>query len=150
MKYFYTLIFIFIINCSGNKVSNYHGSKSLENEFEKLIVNKTNKNDIIKIIGPPSTISEFDKNKWFYIERLKTNQSLIKLGTQKIKKNNVLILELKNNGKLKSKKMLNLKNMNDLKFAKQTTEKDFQNDSILYNVFSSLREKINAPIKNKQ
>jgi outer membrane protein assembly factor BamE (lipoprotein component of BamABCDE complex) len=101
MKYFYTLIFIFIINCSGNKVSNYHGSKSLENQFEKLIVNKTNKNDIIKIIGPPSTISEFDKNKWFYIERLKTNQSLIKLGTQKIKKNNVLILELKNNGTLK-------------------------------------------------
>ena len=150
MKYFYTLIFIFIINCSGNKVSNYHGSKSLENQFEKLIVNKTNKNDIIKIIGPPSTISEFDKNKWFYIERLKTNQSLIKLGTQKIKKNNVLILELKNNGTLKSKKMLNLKNMNDLKFAKQTTEKDFQNESILYNVFSSLREKINAPIKNKK
>jgi hypothetical protein len=46
--------------------------------------------------------------------------------------------------------MLNLDSMNDLKFAKQTTEKDFQNDSMLYNVFSSLREKINAPIKNKK
>ena len=33
---------------------------------------------LIKIIGPPSTISDFNKNKWFYIERLKTNQSFIK------------------------------------------------------------------------
>ena len=60
----------------------------------KLKVNKTNKNDLIKIIGPPSTISDFDKNKWFYFERLKTNQSLFKFGTQKIKKNNILIVEL--------------------------------------------------------
>ncbi len=104
---------------------------------------------MIKLIGPPSTISEFDENKWIYMERLKSNQSLIKLGTQKIKKNNILIVELDKNGILKKKKLLNLDNMNDIKYLKATTEKDFSNNSMLYNVFNSLREKINAPAKNR-
>ena len=106
-------------------MSNYHGA-----------------NDIIKLLGPPSTISNFDKNKWFYIERLKSNQSLLKLGAQKIKKNNILLVEFNNNGLLKNKKMFDLNNI------KKTTEKDFQNDSIIYGVFTSLREKINSPTRN--
>jgi len=150
MKYILIIIFIFITNCSGNKVTNYHGTKSLEKKFDKITVNKTNKNDLIKIIGQPSSISDFNKNKWFYFERFKTNQSLFKLGAQKIKKNNVLILELNNAGILKSKQIKDIHDMNDLDFAKKTTNKDFKNTSVIYGVFSSLREKINAPVKNKK
>ena len=117
-------------------------------KFSKIELNKTNKNDIIKLLGPPSTVSNFDKNKWFYIERLKSNQSLLKLGAQKIKKNNILLVEFNNNGLLKNKKMFDLNNMNDVKYLKKTTEKDFQNDSIIYGVFTSLREKINSPTRN--
>ena len=149
MKYLITLIFIFILNCSGNKVSNYHGTKMLEAKYDNIKVNKTNKNDIIKIFGSPSSVSDFNKNKWFYFERLKTNQSLIKLGAQKIKKNNVLIIEINNNGILKSKKLLNLEDMNDLEYVKTLTSKEFKNDSFVYGVFSSLREKINAPLRNR-
>ena len=148
MKKILILLCIFIINCSGNKVSNYHGAKKLELKFSKIELNKTNKNDIIQLLGPPSTVSNFDKNKWFYIERLKSNQSLLKLGAQKIKKNNILLVEFNNNGLLKSKKMFDLNNMNDVKYLKKTTEKDFQNDSIIYGVFTSLREKINSPTRN--
>ncbi len=150
MKYILIIIFIFITNCSGNKVTNYHGTKSLEKKFDKITVNKTNKNDLIKIIGQPSSISDFNKNKWFYFERFKTNQSLFKLGAQKIKKNNVLILELNNAGILKSKQIKDINDMNDLDFTKKTTNKDFKNTSVIYGVFSSLREKINAPVKNKK
>ena len=150
MKYILIIIFIFITNCSGNKVTNYHGTKSLEKKFDKITVNKTNKNDLIKIIGQPSSISDFNKNKWFYFERFKTNQSLFKLGVQKIKKNNVLILELNNAGILKSKQIKDINDMNDLDFTKKTTNKDFNNTSVIYGVFSSLREKINAPVRNKK
>ena len=141
---------LFIINCSGNKVSNYHGTKLLQSKYERININITNKNDLLEIIGPPSSISDFNKNKWFYFERLKTNQSIIKLGTQKIKKNNVLIVELDENGILKSKQILDLTNMNDLKYLKDTTEKEFKNSDIMYNIFSSLREKINAPLRNRK
>ena len=150
MKFILTLMLLFIINCSGNKVSNYHGTKLLQSKYERININITNKNDLLEIIGPPSSISDFNKNKWFYFERLKTNQSIIKLGTQKIKKNNVLIVELDENGVLKSKQILDLKNMNDLKYLKDTTEKEFKNSDIMYNIFSSLREKINAPLRNRK
>ena len=149
IKWLYILFFIFIINCSGNKVSNYHGIKQLESKFDKIKVDSSNKNDLLKIIGPPSSISDFNKNKWFYIERLKTNQSIAKLGTQKIKKNNVLIVELDHKGVLKSKKLLNLNDMKDIKYIKEITQKEFKNDNLLYNIFSSFREKINAPAKNR-
>ena len=149
IRIFLLISFIIIINCSGNKVSNYHGSKLLDEKYKKLQVNVTNKNDIIKIIGPPSSISDFNKNKWFYFERLKTNQSLFKLGTQKFEKNNIIVVELNEQGILKSKKLLDLNDMNDIKYIKTLTTKEFKNDNLLYGVFSSLREKINAPMKNK-
>ena len=150
MKFFLIFSFVFITYCSGNKVSNYHGSKSLENKFEKIILNSTNKNDLYDIIGPPSSVSDFDKNKWYYFERLKTNQSLIKLGRQKIQKNNILILELTKSGVVKNKQLLDINDMNNLSYIKEVTSKDFKNDSVIYGVFSSLREKINAPLRNRK
>ena len=149
MKILYIILLLFIINCTGNKVSNYHGAKLLELKFEKIYVNKTNKNDLLKIIGPPSSVSDFDQNKWFYFEILKTNQSLFKLRTQKNKKNKVLNFILNKSGILEEKKLLNLDNMNDLKYFKKTTSKEFKKENIMYNVFSSLREKINAPTRNR-
>ncbi len=103
----------------------------------------------MRIIGPPSSKSDFNKNKWFYIERLKSNQSLIKLGTQKLQKNNILIVELNDFGIIKEKRLLNLDNMNDLKYLKNTTQKEFSNDSFLYDVFTTLREKINSPTRKR-
>ena len=150
IKYIYFILFIIIINCSGNKVSNYHGIKKLENKYTKIQVNVSNKNDLIRLIGPPSTISDFNNNKWFYIERLKSNQSLFKLGKQKLKKNNILIVELSGNGIVKNKKLIDLNNMNDVKYLKNTTEKDFKNNNFIYGVLTSLREKVNAPAKNRK
>ena len=106
-------------------MSNNHGFNSLHTKYEKIIVNKTNKNDIIDIIGPPSSISEFDNNKWLYIERKKVNQSIFKLGIKKIDKNNILIVQFSNIGILKNKKLLNLNDMNDVKYVKNITEKEF-------------------------
>ena len=131
-------------------MSNYHGNKLLDKKYEIIKVNSTNKNDLLKLIGPPSTMSDFDENKWFYIERLKTNQSIIKLGNQVIKKNNVLIVEFNMMGVVKNKEILNLENMNDLKYLKQTTEKEFKQDNVIYNIFTSLREKINAPARKRK
>ena len=42
----------------------------LETKYDKILLNKSNKNDVRKIIGPPSSISKFD-DTWFYIERKK-------------------------------------------------------------------------------
>jgi len=149
MRIFFIFLFLFTLNCSANKASNNHGFISLQAKFEKITINKTNKNDILSIIGPPSSISNFDKNKWFYIQRIKTNQSLFKLGIKKIDENNILIVKFNNKGILADKKILNLSDMNDVKYVKYITEKEFKQNNVLYKIFSSLREKANAPSRTR-
>ena len=144
------LIFVlFITGCSSNKVSKNHGFISLDNKLEKIVINKSNKKAIIEVIGHPSSISKFNSNKWFYIERKQTNQSLFKLGIKKISKNNILVIEFNNKGLVKNKKLVNLNDMNDLKYVKKITTKEFEQDNTIYNIFSSLREKVNAPARNR-
>ena len=144
------IIFIFFITaCSSNKVTKNHGFISLDKKMESIIINKSNKNDIITNIGYPSSISEFNTNKWFYIERQQKNQSLFKLGIKKLSKNNILIIDFNNKGLVQNKKLVNLNDMNDLKYVKKITTKDFETDNTLYNLFSSFREKVNAPSRKK-
>tara|TARA_A100001011_G_scaffold258469_1_gene266775 strand:- start:910 stop:1365 length:456 start_codon:yes stop_codon:yes gene_type:complete len=144
-----TFIFLFTLNCSINKVSNTHGLRFLENKFEKIQLNKSNKNDLRKIIGPPSSVSKFD-DIWIYIERKKINQSLVKLGKTKINKNNIIVLEFNKKGLVSDKKLLNLDNMNDLKILEKKTSKKFKQDNFMFNFLSTLREKINAPTRKKK
>ena len=149
MKFFLIILLLFIVNCSANKVSNNHGYISLQAKFDKITINKTNKNDILKVIGPPSSTSNFDKNKWFYIQTKKENQSLFKLGIKKIQKNNVLVVTFNNKGILEEKKMLNVSDMKNVKYVKNVTEKEYKQNNTLYKILSSLREKANASVRNR-
>ena len=95
-KIYFIIIFLFISNCSLNKAIKHHGVNLLEKKQEKLVLKTTNKNDIIKMLGPPSTKSTFDNDVWIYIERKTTTKKLFKLSRQKVLVNNVLVLEIDN------------------------------------------------------
>ena len=96
-KYIYLFIIILIFTgCSLKSVVKHHGVHFLEKKQEKLIVNKTNKNDIRKILGAPSTTSAFDNDLWIYIERKSKSTTLRKFGRENIITNNVLLLEINN------------------------------------------------------
>ncbi len=145
MKYIFLLfLFLFILNCSVNKVSNSHGSRFIEAKYDKIVLNKSNKNDVRKLIGPPSSISKFTDN-WFYIERKKTNQSVFKLGQKKLLENNIIILEFNTMGIVINKDLLNINDMNDLRISKEITNKKYGQDNAIYDIFSTLRNKMNAP-----
>ena len=135
-----------ISNCSLKKVVKHHGVPSLENKQANLIINKSNKNDIINILGNPSTSSKFDNDVWIYIERKQTQSEFKNLGKMKIYKNIVLVLELNNYGVLKKKKLYNQNDMKDIKISKDTTGKKFRKNSFIYDFVSSLRQKINDPL----
>ena len=146
---FLLLFFLITLNCSKNKVSNTHGIRFIESKYKILEINKTNKNDVRKIIGPPSSISDFD-NKWMFIEKKSESQALIKLGEKKISANNVLIIEFNEMGILISKNLLKIDDMNQILIADKKTKKEFDQNNIVYDIFTTLREKINAGTrKNK-
>ena len=151
-KIYFIIIFLFISNCSFNKEIKSHGVNLLEKKQEKLILNETNKNDVIKMLGPPSTKSNFDNDIWIYIERKTTTSSLFKLAREKIILNNVLVLEIDNYGLLISKEFYNKEKMNDLDFSKDTTETIITKKSFVYDFLSSMRQKLNDPLgkRNKK
>ena len=144
------ILFIIISGCTTNKVVKNHGISLIDEKSKKLIINQSNKNDILKIMGPPSTMSEFNENIWIYIERKKTSTSIFKLGNRKLVKNNILIVELNGFGILEDKKMLNIQDMNKINFEKQITSSGYSKNSYMYNLLTSLRHKINSPSERKR
>ena len=117
----------------------------LEKKLSALVVNKTNRNDIIQILGNPSTKSKFDNDIWIYIERKQTQSNLKNFGRMKIYKNNVLVLEIDNLGILKKKDFYNKDDMKNIKLVKNTTQSKKKN-LFIYDFMSSMRQKINDPL----
>tara|TARA_A100001234_G_scaffold210392_1_gene210076 strand:- start:158 stop:622 length:465 start_codon:yes stop_codon:yes gene_type:complete len=152
MKFFINLfLFFFLItSCSFNKVIKKHGVRNLEEKQAKLIIQKTNKNDIQQILGPPSTKSTFDSDIWIYIEREITNERLIKLGKEKLLTNNVLILEINTQGQLMNKQFYDMNDMNEIKLSSLKTENKYGKKSFVYDFLSSMRQKINDPLGKRK
>jgi outer membrane protein assembly factor BamE (lipoprotein component of BamABCDE complex) len=150
-KYLLFIITFFIItNCSLNKVIKHHGVHFLEKKQEKLVLNVSNKNDIIKLLGPPSTSSTFDKDLWIYIERKTSSSKLTKLGKKKLLTNNVLVVELNTKGLLTEKIFLDKDDMQNINFSKDFTEMTLLKKSFIYNFLSSMRQKMNDPLGKKR
>ena len=125
---------------------NHHGVPSLKKKQTSLIINKSNTNDVINILGIPSTRSKFDNDVWIYIERKQTQSKLRNLGKMEIFENNVLVLEIDNYGILKKKDFYNKEDMNKIKISKNITGKAFKKNSFIYDFMSSMRQKINDPL----
>ena len=140
------LILITVSNCSQKKVTKHHGKLLLEKKQNLLVINRSNKNDIIKILGYPSATSKFDQNTLIYIERKNTQSEFKNLGMEKIFKNDVLVLKIDQLGILKEKKLLNLNDFNNIEIADARTVNVYQKNSFTYKFFSSLRQKINDPL----
>ena len=150
MKKLLIISFIILTNCSLNKVVHHHGVHNLEKKQTKLKVNYTNKNDIVKLIGPPSTKSTFDNDIYIYIERKTSSSKLTKLGKRKLLTNNVLVLEINNNGLLLSKKFLNKDDMNKIEFDETVTGINYSKKSFIYNFLSSVRQMVDDPLGKKR
>ena len=146
-KILYIILISFVVsNCSFKPVVKHHGVPLLEKKQENLIVSKTNKNDIEKILGIPSTKSKFDNDIWIYIERKQTQSKFKNLGKMKIFKNDVLVLEIDSYGILKKKEFYNIKDMKKINVSENITTSEFQKNSFIYDFLSSMRQKINDPL----
>lgn len=148
-KIIYLFIFLFIASCNIKTASNIHGVSSLKSKSKNIIISKSNKNDVKYLLGPPSVKSNFDENLWIYLETKKTNQSIFKLGKQKIERNNVLVIYLNELDIVSKKEFYDINNLNKINFSKKTTSNIYKKETYLYNLLTSIREKINAPFKNK-
>ena len=140
--YLLSIILFFIIGCKQNQVIRTHGIAYLDKREKLIIVNQSNKNDVINIFGQPSTKGIVDDNLWIYIETTQTRGKLLKFGQNILKKNNVLVLEFDKYGILHEKKYYNKDQMKKVSFAKDITENELRKENFIYSFLSSVRQKM--------
>ena len=128
----------------------HHGVNALDKKKDKLIINVSNSNDIEKLLGPPSTKGNFDKDLWIYIERKTSSSRLLRLGKRDLLTNNVLIVEIDNKGLLSNKIFINKSQIKNLEFTKSVTQMSLTERSFIYSFLNSMRAKINDPLGKKR
>jgi outer membrane protein assembly factor BamE (lipoprotein component of BamABCDE complex) len=144
------VILLLLSNCQRNPIIDTHGVAFLDKKQKQLIIDKTNKNDVKKALGHPSTIATFDNSIWIYIERTRTRGKLLKIGQNITNKNNVLALEFNEYGILTKKDFYNKNQINKIIFTKDTTGTITREKNFVYSFLSSLRQKINKPVQRKK
>ena len=141
--FFFISIFILISNCSFNLVDDHHGVFYLDKKEKKIEVQVSNTNDILSILGEPSTKSTFDNDVWIYIERKITNSHFF--GRRELIVNNVMVLEIDDKGILAKKDFFDINDMKDIDFDQNRSE-SLQKRNFIYNFLSSLRQRVNDPL----
>ena len=142
IRIFFVLSFIILINCQLQEPYKNHGIIFLENRAKKLLVDKSNKNDVIKIIGQPHSKSIKNDNEWIYFERVITKGEFHKLGQNVLKSNNVLILSFDKYGILKNKELLDKNDKKKIVFSKGKTKNELTSKSFVEKFLSSVRNKM--------
>ena len=145
MRIILLIIFVFVANCKFDKIVNSHGVHYLDKKQKELIVQFSNKNDIIQLLGPPAIKNKFNNDLWIYIERKKTRTTLLKFGKKKIFANNVLLLEIDNKGLLAKKDFFDINDMKKINFSDGKTETTSKK-SFVYDFLSSMRQRMNDPL----
>ena len=149
-KIIFIVILLLLSNCQQNQIINTHGVAFLDKKQKNLVINKSNKNDVKKALGHPSTVGTFDNSIWIYIERTKTKGKLLKFGQSITSKNNVLALEFNEYGILTKKNFYNKNHINKINFSENTTDTISREKNFIYSFLSSLRQKINKPVNRKK
>ena len=131
-----------MLGCQLQEPAKNHGILFLENRSNKLVVNKSNKNDVEAIIGKPHSKSISNIDLWFYIERTLVKGKYHKLGKHVLKSNNVLVLEFDKYGILTDKEFYNKDDIEEIAFSKDETQNELSKKSFVATFLSSTKEKM--------
>ena len=146
IKHFNKLIYIALLfilsNCQFKDPIKGHGINFLENRSEKIIVNKSNKNDVINVIGNPHTTSINDENLWFYFDRKIASGKLVKFGDMDLLENNVLVLKFDKYGVVTNKEFFSKDDMKKIKYSEMKTENPVTKESFVSSFLQSVRQKM--------
>ena len=145
--FFLLIILIFSTGCQRNEIIETHGISYLEKREKLIVLQKSNKNDTVKVLGQPATKGMLNDNLWIYIERTKTQGKLLKFGRKHLVKNNVLVLEFNKYGILSKKEFYDKESMKKIDFAKAITKNDVKKENFIYSFLSSIRQKMETKRK---
>ena len=135
LKIIFAILF-FQLNSCGLKVVENHGQIYGKNiNFEELQVGKTTRNEIVQLLGSPSTTSNFDdEQSWIYISS-QFKKFVFLDGSNTDQK--ILILSF-NQNTLKNKKLLSKKDINNIEYEETLTDSRGEKVNWIKEFFSNL------------
>ena len=146
---FFLILYLLLTNCNLNKITKTHGIQYLEKKQNEVFLNQ-NKNEIRSILGPPSTVSTFDENTWFYLEKEISGTKVTKLGKTELNKNNILVLKFDNRGILVEKDFFDKNDLREIEFEKNTTTTEINKRSVIGQFLYGIKQKIDDPLGLKR
>ena len=136
-----TLVFI-LSNCQLKEPVKSHGINFLENRSKKISLNKSNKNDVVNILGNPHTTSIDDDNLWFYFDRKISGGTIINFGDTDLLENNVLVIKFDKYGVVKNTEFFSKEDMKKIKYSEMKTENPVSKQSVVAAFLQSVRQKM--------
>ena len=135
LKIIFAILF-FQLNSCGLKVIENHGQIYEENiNFKELQVGKTTKNEIVELLGSPSTTSNFDNEQsWIYISS-EFKKFIFLDGSNTDQK--ILILSF-NQNTLKNKELLSKNDINNIEYEETLTDSRGKKVNWIKDFFSNL------------
>ena len=121
-----------------------HGVSNLKNKTKLIKINETNKNDILKIMGPAPIKNKEDK-RWSYFE---VRETKTKYGKRDIYLNDYVEIFFNNYGITKKIDFYDLEKMKNIKFTEEKTKTLGVKDTFSKNLLSSTRKRMENARKN--
>ena len=140
------LLALMITSCTLNKIDNVHGVSNLKGKILLIKTNKTNKNDIKKILGPIPVIDK-KENRWSYFE---VRETKTKYGKKDIYVNDYVEVYFDKKGIVKNIEFYTLEDMKNIKFAKEKTRSLGVKDTFTKNILNSTRKRMENARKKFQ
>ena len=146
IKHLKKFIFVFLIfilsHCQLKEPIKGHGINFLENRSQKIFLKKTNKNDVINILGNPHTKSIDDENLWFYFDRKLSGGSIMNFGDMSLLENNVLVINFDKYGIVVNKEFYSKEDMKKIKYSEMKTKNPVSKQSFVSSFLQSVRQKM--------
>ena len=135
LKIIFTILF-FQLNSCGLKVVENHGQIYGKNlDLNELQIGKTTKNEIVELLGSPSTTSNFDNDQsWIYISS-EFKKFVFLDGSNTDQK--ILILSF-NQNTLKNKEILSKNDINSIQYEETITDSRGKKVNWIKEFFSNL------------
>ena len=136
------LLLVILTSCQRKEIIKTHGISYLEKREKLVLINKSNKNDVVKFLGQPATKGMSNNNIWIYIERTQRKGKMLQLGKNQLTKNNTLVLEFNEYGILADKNFYNIKDMKKIEFSEDITINEIKKQNFIYSFLNSVRQKM--------
>ena len=147
MKKTLLIILIFLtFSCKLTPVNKISGIQNIEEKIKKIDIGKSNKNDIIKILGYSIASEPNNENIWYYMEMQETRNFF---GKKKITKELVLVLEFDNRSILYKKEIYDSNNKNQIFFDEDKTVSRTIDKNFVKDFLSSTRKRLQSAKKSK-